>query len=275
MNEATTALVEVLTAQGARPTLVIVRVGEREDAVAYARGATRRCEQVGVVVRELILPDDCSQAELVAAIQQLNSDDTAHGVLLLRPLPTHIDDDTARNTLAPHKDIDGITDASVVGVFTGEDRGFNPCTPQACLEILDHYGIEIAGRRVVVIGRSLVVGKPVAHMLLARNATVTIAHSRTADLPSVVREADIVVACVGRAGMVGIEHLSPGQIVIDVGINVLTDGSLAGDVDFASAQEIVSAITPVPGGVGTVTTSVLVKHVAQAAKKTQARIIKA
>ncbi|MDR1082842.1 MAG: bifunctional 5,10-methylenetetrahydrofolate dehydrogenase/5,10-methenyltetrahydrofolate cyclohydrolase [Coriobacteriales bacterium] len=267
LDERLAAEVEELKARGIEPTLAILRVGERGDDISYERGATRRAEKVGVAVRQITLPETSATEELLAAIAKLNADASVHGVLMFRPLPKHIDEELVRNALVPQKDIDGITDLSLAGVFADTGKGFAPCTPSACMEILDYFDIELRGKKAVVIGRSLVVGKPVAMMLLARHATVSIAHSRTENLPAVVREADVVVACVGRAKMVGAEHLRPGQIVIDVGINVAADGTLAGDVDTDAARDIVAAITPVPGGVGTVTTSVLIKHVVEAAQK--------
>jgi methylenetetrahydrofolate dehydrogenase (NADP+)/methenyltetrahydrofolate cyclohydrolase len=266
MNEASAARVAALKESGISPQLAIVRVGEREDEISYERGATKRCDGIGIAVRHVRLDESVSQELLIAEIENLNTDDTVHGVLILRPLPAHIDDDAVRNALSAAKDIDGITDGSVAGVFTGNDRGVAPCTPQACVEILDHYGCELKGSKVAVVGRSLVVGKPVAMMLLARHATVTICHSRTADLPAVCRQADVIIACVGKARLLDASYLSPGQTVVDVGINVSEDGTLVGDVDFEAAEGIVAAVTPVPGGVGTVTTSVLAKHVVQAAE---------
>jgi methylenetetrahydrofolate dehydrogenase (NADP+)/methenyltetrahydrofolate cyclohydrolase len=267
LNESIASDVEQLKAKGITPTLAIVRVGERGDDISYERGATKRAEKVGVSVEQRVLPADVSQEELVATIESLNQDAGIHGVLMFRPLPKHIDEDLVRNTLSPSKDIDGITDASLASVFAGIKTGFAPCTPSACMEILSHFGIDAKGKQAVVVGRSLVVGKPAAMMLLDRHATVTIAHSRTQDLPSVVRAADIVIACVGRAQMLDAKYLSAGQIVIDVGINVTDEGALVGDVDFDSALPVAAALTPVPGGVGTVTTSVLVKHVVEAAQR--------
>ena len=206
----------------------------------------------------------------MAAIDRVNNDDRIHGVLIFRPLPKHLDDEAVRRALKPEKDIDGITDGSLVGVFAGTKQGFPPCTPQACMEILDHYGIDPKGKRAVVIGRSLVVGKPAAMMLLGKHATVTVCHTRTVDMPAVCREAEILIVAAGRAGVVGKEYFAPGQIVIDVGINVNAEGKLCGDVNFEEAEPVVEAITPVPGGVGTVTTSVLVGHVVEAAKRTLA-----
>lgn len=267
LNEKIVNEVNLLSKINIRPALAIVRVGSKPDDIAYERGAVKRCEKTGAAVRAITLPEDVSQNRLVEAIQKLNEDRSVHGILLLRPLPAHINDDLIRNTLAPEKDVDGITDGSLAGVFVGTDLGFPPCTPQACMEMLDYYGVEVKGKNVVVIGRSTVVGKPAAMMLTKRHGTVTICHTRTVDLPGVCRQAEILIAAAGKAKMVSKEYLSPGQIVIDVGINFTEDGSMCGDVDFDQAKEIVAAITPVPGGVGAVTTAVLVKHVVEAAKR--------
>ncbi len=268
LNQESAEMVKHLEQLGVSPTLAIVRVGEREDDIAYERGATKRCEKVGVAVKQVTLSGDCSEAELIETLEGLNADDQVHGILLFRPLPKYMDEDRVRNIVAPNKDIDGITDLSLAGVFTGVETGFAPCTAQACMEILDFYGIETKGKRAVVIGRSLVVGKPAALMLISKNATVTVCHTRTIDMPAVCRQGEIVIVSAGRPGIVDASYLSEGQVVIDVGINVTEDGNLVGDVDFEAAEPLVGAITPVPGGVGTVTTSVLVKHVVQAAQRT-------
>ncbi len=263
--------VEALKAQGITPTLAIVRVGERPDDLSYERGATKRAETLGVAVEKCVLPVDVTQEALLQVIRDINANPHIHGVLLFRPLPKHLDEDLICNTLAPEKDIDGITDLSTAGVFAGKALGFAPCTPAACMEILDHFGVDCTGKKAVVIGRSLVVGKPAAMMLVKKNATVTICHTRTADLPAVCREADILIAAAGKAGMVGADFVRPGQIVIDVGINWNEqEQKLCGDVDFDAVSPIVAAITPVPGGVGTVTTSVLIAHVVEAAKRSLA-----
>ncbi|MGE4353706.1 MAG: bifunctional 5,10-methylenetetrahydrofolate dehydrogenase/5,10-methenyltetrahydrofolate cyclohydrolase [Oscillospiraceae bacterium] len=260
--------VEALKAHGITPTLAIVRVGERPDDLSYERGAIKRAETLGVAVEKFLLPVDVSQEEILELIQKINKDGAIHGVLLFRPLPKHLDENLICNTLAPEKDIDGITDLSNAGIFTGKALGFPPCTPSACMEILDHYGIDCKGKKAVVIGRSLVVGKPAAMMLIKKNATVTICHTRTVDMPSVCREADILIVAAGKAGVVGADYVSPGQIVIDVGINWNEEQKkLCGDVNFEAVEPIVEAITPVPGGVGTVTTSILISHVVEAAKK--------
>ena len=267
LNERIKADVATLNAKGVKPTLGIIRVGERPDDLSYERGATKRCETLGVEYKKYLLPADVSQEELLKVIDEVNKDDNIHGVLMFRPLPKHIDQTLVENALAAEKDVDCQTDASLTGVFTGKQIGFPPCTPQACMEILDHYGIDCTGKKAVVIGRSLVVGKPAAMMLIKKNATVTICHTRTKDMPSVTREAEILIVAAGRAGVVGKEYVSPGQTVIDVGINVNEEGKLCGDVAFAEVEPIVEAITPVPGGVGSVTTSVLVGHVVEAAKR--------
>ncbi|MCL2857596.1 MAG: bifunctional 5,10-methylenetetrahydrofolate dehydrogenase/5,10-methenyltetrahydrofolate cyclohydrolase [Oscillospiraceae bacterium] len=267
MKEKQTLQVKELEAKGITPTLGIIRVGERPDDISYEKGATKRCEGVGVAVKSIVLPADCSQDQLLGVIRQVNEDASINGVLLLRPLPKHMDDETVRNALDPAKDIDGITDGSLAGVFTGKGSGYAPCTAQACIEILDYFGYELKGKRVAVVGRSLVVGKPLAIMLIDRHATITVCHTRTVDMPAICRAADIIIAAAGKAGVVGGEFFSPGQVVIDVGINFTDEGKMCGDVDFEAAQSVVDAITPVPGGVGTVTNSVLVGNVITAALK--------
>jgi len=267
LNERIKAEVSALVSRGVVPTLAILRVGDKPDDLAYERGAMKRAETVGVAVRQIVLPETVSQESLLAEIGRINADDTIHGCLMLRPLPKHIDDLRAREALLPEKDIDGITEGSLAGVFAGTKRGFPPCTAQACMEILRYYGIDPAGKRAVVIGRSLVIGKPVAMMLLGQNATVTICHTKTADMPSETRRAEILIVAAGRAGVVGAEYVAEGQSVLDVGINFDASGKMTGDVDFAAVEHIVGAITPVPGGVGTVTTSVLMAHVAEAARR--------
>lgn len=267
LNEKLRVDVTRLKNENITPTLAIVRVGERGDDIAYEKGAVKRCETIGVAVKSFVLDVNATQQELLDVIDSINEDGGIHGCLLFRPLPKHMDDNLVRNSLCPAKDVDGITDGSLAGVFAGVPTGFPPCTPQACMEIINYFNIEITGKKAVVIGRSLVVGKPAAMMLLKKNATVTICHTKTVDMPAVCREADILIVAAGRAGIVGKEYFRPGQIVIDVGINVDDNGKLCGDVNFAEAEPIVQAITPVPGGVGTVTTSVLVKHVVEAAER--------
>lgn len=270
MNEANSARCEALKARGITPTLAVVRVGEREDDLSYERGVINRCGKVGVAVKQFVLPAEATQDELLAVITGINQDSNIHGCLLFRPLPKQFDDKTVRAALAPEKDIDGITDGSLAGVFTNTDLGFAPCTAQACLEILKYYQVPLSGKRAVVVGRSLVVGKPAAMMLDRENATVTMCNSRTQDLPALCQQADVVVVAMGKRGFIGGEHLRAGQTVVDVGIHVNEEGKLCGDVRFEEAEPVVEAITPVPGGVGTVTTSVLVGHVITAAERANA-----
>jgi len=270
LNDKMTAEIGVLKSKGVTPTLAILRVGERPDDVSYEKSATKRCETVGVAVRHIVLPNDVTQDDVIKSITELNNDAGVHGVLIFRPLPKHISDEAVRATLDPEKDVDGITDGSLAGVFTGSGRGFAPCTAQACVEILDYYNIECTGKRVAMIGRSLVVGKPLSIMLMGKNATVTVCHTRTVDVPAVTRNADILIVAAGQMEGLTKEYFSPGQVVIDVGINWNEQkGKLCGDVLFEDAEPVVAAITPVPGGVGTVTTSVLVSHVVEAAAKTR------
>lgn len=268
LNARIRANVETCRAHGVEPTLCMVRVGDNPSDMSYERGAAKRCETLGVACKQVHLPEDVSQDELMSVIEDVNQDPAIHGLLLFRPLPKHLDQALIENALNPAKDVDCMTDLSMSGVFTGKQIGFPPCTPQACMEILDHYGYDCTGKKAVVIGRSLVVGKPAAMMLIKKNATVTICHTRTKDMPAVTRDADLIIVAAGRAGVIGADYVREGQTIIDVGINVNAEGKLCGDVDFAAVEPVVDAITPVPGGVGTVTTSVLVGHVADAALKT-------
>ena len=272
LNEKSAALAAALTEKGIVPTLAILRVGAREDDLSYERGAMKRCAQIGVAVKNVVLPADVESDVFFATLASLNRDAGVHGILMFRPLPKHLDGERARKMLAPEKDVDGCTDGSLAGVFTNTALGFPPCTAQAAMEILKHYGIPLSGKRAAVIGRSLVVGRPVAMMLMHENATVTVCHTRTADVPSVTREADIVIAASGQMESIGAGYLREGQTVIDVGIGWNEEKQkLCGDVRFEEAEPLVGAITPVPGGVGAVTTSVLVSHVVEAAKRAAER----
>ena len=268
LNARLQAQVEELKARGILPTLGIIRVGERPDDLSYERGATKRAELIGVAVEKFVLPEDVTKEALLQVIDEINANDKIHGVLMFRPLPKHLkaDQDEISNRLAPRKEVDGMTDISNAGVFMGKKVGFAPCTPAACMEILDYYGIDCTGKKAVVIGRSLVVGKPAAMMLMGRNATVTVCHTRTQDVPAVAREADILISAAGVLRSLTKEYVRPGQIVIDVSINWdEAKGGIAGDAVFEEVEPIVDAITPVPGGVGSVTTSVLIGHVVEAA----------
>ena len=247
---------EALKARGVNPTLAIVRCGERPDDLSYERGATKRAETLGVAVEKFLLPEDVTKEELLKTIDEINANDKIHGVLMFRPLPKHLkaDQDEICNRLDPAKDVDGMTDISNAGVFMGKQLGFAPCTPAACMEILDHYGIDLTGKKAVVIGRSLVVGKPAAMMLMGKNATVTVCHTRTKDVPAEAREADVLISAAGVLKSLTKDYVRPGQIVIDVSINWDAEkNGIAGDAVFEEVEPIVDAITPVPGGVGAVT----------------------
>ncbi len=268
LHEKTAAEAAALRETGIVPTLAILRVGARNDDLSYERGATKRCREVGIDVQSVALPADVDSETFFAALDGLNRDPAVHGILLLRPLPKHLDEEKARRLLRPQKDVDGCTDGSLAGVFTDTALGFPPCTAQAAMEMLRYYQVPLRGRRAVVIGRSLVVGRPVALLLLHADATVTVCHSRTPDVAAVAREADILIAASGRMESIGAAYLRPGQTVIDVGIGWNeAKQKLCGDVDFAAAEPIVDAITPVPGGVGSVTTAVLCRHVVEAAQR--------
>lgn len=257
-----------LHAKNVTPTLAILRVGERPDDISYETGAMKRCAKVGIAVRHFLLKADCTTDELLNTIREINEDPSIHGCLMFRPLPDKAMEEAACALLSPEKDVDCMTAASLTAVFTGNGAGYPPCTAQAVLELLDHYGIELSGKRVCVIGRSLVIGKPVSMMLQARNATVTMCHTKTLNLAQTCRDAEILVVAAGKAGIVDSSFVSSGQTIVDVGIHVNEEGKLCGDVLFDQAEPIAEAITPVPGGVGSVTTAVLAKHVIQAAEKT-------
>lgn len=268
LDQKTAERAAALRARGVIPTLAILRLGERSDDLSYERGAAKRCGQTGIEVKHIVLPSDVDSGVFFQTLDQLNEDPAIHGILMFRPLPPHLDEDTARRRLRPEKDVDGCTDGSLAGVFTNTKRGFPPCTARAAMEILRYYGIDPAGKRAVVIGRSLVVGRPAAMMLMHGGATVTICHTKTPDVPQIAREAEILLAASGQMECVGAAYLQAGQTVIDVGIawNPSKE-KLCGDVRFEEAEPMVDAITPVPGGVGSVTTSVLAAHVAEAAER--------
>ena len=270
LNEELLSRSDSLKEKGVTPTLGIVRLGERPDDMAYERGALKRAEKTGVSVKQFVFDADMTQDELIRQIDKINDDSEVHGVLMFRPLPSQIDDEAVRNELAPEKDVDGITDGSMAGVYSGSGQGYPPCTAEACIQILDHYGIDLKGKNVAVIGRSQVIGKPVTMMLIRKNATVTVCHTKTEDMAGICRNKDIIIAAAGQIGTVTEDFLSPGQVVIDVAINFDDEGKMCGDVDFEAAEPIIDAVTPVPGGVGTVTTSMLMKHVIEAAEKTLA-----
>ena len=258
---------DILREKGKIPTLAIVRVGENSADMAYERGAMKRSEKAGVYVERILLPEDANTAQVVATVEKLNEDDAIDGVLIFSPLPKHIDEDLVRNTLVAEKDVDGIGDRAMAGVYSGQDIGYSPCTAQACIEILKHYNVPIKGKKATVIGRSLIIGKPVAMMLMKEHATITVCHTRTENIQDEAKAGEIVIAAAGRAKMMDQSFMTENQVIIDVGINVDEDGNMCGDVDFDAAEKIAKAVTPVPGGVGSVTTSILMKHVVEAAEK--------
>ena len=259
--------VEELARHAVEPRLTILRVGENGSDLAYERAAAKRCAALGIRVDTAALPEDVTTEAVLDVIDRINADGRIHGCLPLRPLPDTIDDGRVRQRLSAQKDVDGIGPASLARLFTGSGEGFSPCTAQACLELLDYYGVTVRGKHAVIIGRSLVVSRPLALLLVERDATVTICHTKTEELPALCRTADLLVSAAGKAGLVDASFLRPGQIVVDVGVNINSAGKLCGDVCFEQAEPVVEAITPVPGGVGSVTTLVLCKHVIQAAEK--------
>ena len=282
VNEALVANLQSRTAElrdkGVAPTLGIIRVGARPDDLSYEKGAIKKAEQVGIDVKVIELPEDADREAVLAAVDQVNADSTIHGVLMFQPFPAHLRPYQREicNRLDPKKDMDCLTDLSSAGVYQGRsDLGYAPCTPAACMEILDFYGIDCKGKNAVVIGRSLVVGKPAGMMLMGKNATVTTCHTKTVNTAEICKNADIIVSAAGVLNSLTAEYVRPGQIVIDVSINWDENkinarggkGGIAGDAKFDEVEAIVDAITPVPGGVGAVTTTVLMKHVVEAAEK--------
>lgn len=248
------------------PKLAIVRVGENPDDMSYERGATKKLKSFGLDMASYVFPQDISDEAFKKAFKDINEDDEVTGILLLRPLPRTINEKDIENMIDPKKDLDGISPINIAKVFAGDTTGFSPCTAEAVIEVLKAYDIELTGKRVTVVGRSIVVGKPVSMLLLKENATVTMTHTRTVDLKKTCSDAEIVIAAAGRAKMLNSDYCGQDAVMIDVGINVDENGKLCGDVDYATLDGKASAATPVPGGVGTVTTAVLAKHLIQAAK---------
>lgn len=257
---------EIKQLQGSVPKLAIIRVGEKPDDMSYERSAVKKMETFGLRVQTFVFPKDISDEEFKEAFQKINKDPDVTGILLLRPLPRQIKEKEIEAMIDPKKDLDGISPVNIAKVFSGDPSGFAPCTAEAVIEILKANNISIEGKRAAVIGRSMVIGKPLSMLLLKENATVTICHTRTKELPEICRQAEILVAAAGKAGMVEESWVSDGAVVIDVGINVDENGKLCGDVDQASMESRNLLLTPVPGGVGAVTTAVLAKHLIQAAR---------
>ena len=266
MKEDLTGEARRLKDRGILPSLTIVRVGARPDDLAYERGARKRMEMIGIECKVVELPETITQAEFEKPFFKINEDPKVHGILLFRPLPGHLDEGPVVSRINPLKDVDCMCPVNIAKVFSGDETGHAPCTPEAVMEMLDYYKIDPRGKKVTVIGRSMVVGKPLSMLLLKRHATVTICHTRTKDLSATCREAEILVAAAGKARMVTADMIGDGAVVVDVGINVDAKGNLCGDVDFNAAEPVTSYISPVPRGVGSVTSSVLAKHVLKAAE---------
>ena len=261
-------LIKEGTDMGGRvPKLAIIRVGERPDDMSYERGATKKMEKVGFACETFVFPETIDNEAFQKEFDAINDNPQIDGILLLRPLPKHLDEEAVVDRISPEKDLDGISPVNLAKVFAGDKTGFAPCTAEAVVEMLDFAGIDVTGKRVTVVGRSLVIGKPVSMLLLKKNATVTICHTKTKDMKEECRRADILVAAAGVAKMINAEYVGKGAVVIDVGINVDNNGKLCGDVDTDGISSLASVATPVPGGVGSVTTSVLAKHLLQAAKE--------
>lgn len=255
-------LINKLSEAGHTPTLGVLRVGAREDDLSYERGLKKKFDKAGAGVKIFELPADCTQEDLDSTFDQMNNSSDIHGILVFRPLPKHLSDSHMIETIDPGKDSDFMDIRNMAGVFAGKKDAAAPCTAEAVMEIIHHYGIETKGKKAAVLGRSLVIGKPVSMLLITDNATVTVCHTKTQDIKTECRNADIIVACCGVAKMVTKDFVREGQVILDVGMNVDEDGKLCGDVDYDAVSETVEAITPVPGGVGTVTTAVLLRHVA-------------
>lgn len=251
--------------EGAKPKLAIIRVGERADDVSYERGALSRMDKIGMDCEVFVYPEDITNDAFQKAFDEINENPEIDGILMLRPLPKHLDEKAVENRIDPRKDLDGISPINLAKVFAGDESGYGPCTAEAVMEILEYAGIDLVGKKTAVIGRSLVIGKPVAMMLLKKNATVTICHTRTVDTKEICRNSEIIVAAAGAARMVDASYVSDGAVVIDVGINVDEAGNLCGDVALDTITNA-SLATPVPGGVGSVTTSILAKHLMKAAQ---------
>lgn len=256
---------QVKNIEGPLPHLAIIRVGERPDDCSYERGAVKKMDKVGVRCTTYTFDADIDNDTFQAEFDKINENPDIDGILMLRPLPKQLDEKQIENKIDPRKDLDGISPLNLAKVYAGDESGYAPCTAEAVIEMLDYAGIDIKGKRVTVVGRSLVIGKPVSMLLMKRNATVTVCHTKTVDMAGTCKNAEILVAAAGSARMIKKGYVADGAVVIDVGINVDDEGNLCGDVDFDAIGDIAAAATPVPGGVGSVTTSVLAKHLVKAA----------
>ncbi|EKX89621.1 Bifunctional protein FolD [Peptostreptococcus anaerobius] len=264
ITQGVTERVQNLKSKGIQVKLAILKVGNRPDDEAYQRGAMSRAEKCGIETEVVELDDRVSQEDYIAALERLNKDDKVHGILCFRPLPSHIDEDLVQYKISPEKDVDCFSPINIARLVDGDKRAFSPCTPEAVIEILKFYNIDMVSKNVVVLGRSMVVGKPLSMLLLNENSTVTICHSKTRDIEKIASRADIIVSCMGRARMVGADYVGQGACLVDVGINFDENGKMCGDIDFDSVIDRCSRITPVPKGVGGVTSSILVAHTLRA-----------
>lgn len=258
--------VEKLKEQGITPGLAVILVGENPASKTYVANKQKSCEAIGMFSELIKLPEDVTQEALLDQIRVLNEREDIHGILVQLPLPKHIEEDAVIATISPEKDVDGFSPVSVGKMMLGQDT-YLPCTPFGVMKLLEHSGIEVAGKHAVIVGRSHIVGKPMGQLLLQKDATVTYTHSKTPDLPSFTKQADILIVALGRANFITKEHIKPGAVVIDVGINRDENNKLCGDVDFADVAEVASHITPVPGGVGPMTITMLLENTVQAAEK--------
>ncbi len=249
------------------PKLAILRMGNKQDDIAYERSIIKSCEKLNIETKVEELKEDILEEDFLKLMERLNNEKDIHGILVFRPYPKHLNENVINSSIALNKDVDCMDPLNLERIFEGDLDGFMPCTPEAVIEILKYYDIDLKGKNIVIINRSMVVGKPLSMMALSHNATVTICHSKTIDLPSITKKADIVVTAIGKAKLIEEEYFNENSIVIDVSINVDENGKLCGDVDFENVKEKVGAITPVPKGVGSVTTTLLLKHIVEAAEK--------
>lgn len=266
MKESLLLRVETIKEKGIFPCLAIVRVGERPDDLSYERGAVKRMEMLGISCKVFSFPEHISQEMLEEEFRKINAMEEIHGILLFRPLPEHLNEEPFKKLIDPRKDVDCMCLENFGKVFCGDETGYAPCTAEAVMEMLEYYHVPLEGKQVTIAGRSMVVGKPLSVLMLQKNGTVTIAHSRTSNLSETCQRADILVAAVGTPRLITADMVREGAVVVDVGIHVDEQGNLCGDVDYESVEKKASYISPVPRGVGSVTTSVLAKHVVRAAE---------
>lgn len=259
--------IEDLKSRNINPTLAVLRVGESDSVISYEKSIIKVGESIGLNIKLVTLPFETTQDELESKMVQLNNDKSVNGILMFRPLPKHINQDALSSLIDPKKDVDSMSPINLAKIFEGDSSGLEPATPRAAVEMIKGYGYDLDGKKVVVINRSMVVGKPLSMMLLNENATVTICHSHTKDLKSLTKDADIVVTALGRPEMFDKSYFTPNSIVIDVGVGTTEDGKLSGDVNYEDVKDYVSAITPVPRGVGSITTTILLSQVVKAAKQ--------